>query len=184
MGIPGSGGGKDYGFNYSHQANKSSFKRFLEWMENRSNQSQFNRLDDSVRNELERRVIGFKNLALYGDESLCDLFNPATLYHAVTWLGFEDDNFLLAWGIKLTGERQAFLGKKNFGVVLGYRNEHWNSWLSSGARVEFKGQEVLSNKPVLTDGRLQRLEEYFSLRLAIQPQPGYDYTYRSRTEIK
>ena len=157
---------------------------------------------NSISGELLRRGIDVKELWVRPHGSLEDVFDPASRYTSIQRFPpgtVEPDPDIPGLvsrhtfgSIKVAGIRKSYCRERDFMVYLSYRR---------GAIIPFD-KNVLENPHLLLDPnyckqnkeryseglrsideKLQILEAYFHQRMEAQ-QPNYNYTYRSRTEIK
>lgn len=132
--------------------------------------------DDAVKAELDSIGVNIENLLMTGNASFSDVFHPCAEYRLVNLVTTpltHTPPLYWATALNVTGQLPDFFGG-NFDVTIGAVPEY--ALLST--------QFLLKKDPIIYGWNgLRQLEQYFS-RLLTTEGREYNYTYRSRSEIK
>lgn len=136
---------------------------------------------DKAREDLQKRGINIEELAVVGNGSLRDVLHPTTVYKNVERIlsnfssrpSGETRCYLL--GFQVSGESQGYFWRKNFDFEVVFKYTSFSPPFLK--RISGVGITIISTK------EQEIFESYLHQRMEAQ-QPQYNYTYRSRTEIK
>ncbi len=155
---------------------------------------------DSVREDLRKRGIKLEDLCVTSDGvELEDLFHPSAKYTYIERFspGSEEKmyGFLIRHtfgSIKVCGGRKSYFREKQFNAYLEFspaisnpvdKALFENPWLLLDENYQKQREPIYRERIRRIDEKLKVLELFFQQRMESQ-QPQYNYTYRSRTEIK